>query len=117
MLARTAVLLCAAGTMLLAADNTATLQPPGLNQFSRDQFQQLFSKSFSQGDFFGFAPKTEKSRQLAAGGRECSIPLLEMKIKHPERFSMRRLPMRNTNADPMVARIPAPACKNWGSEK
>ena len=118
MLTRMAALLCIAGTMLFAAESTPTLPPPDLNQLSRDQFQQLFPKSFSYGDFFGFPPRPEKlNQQLAGGKRTCSIPLLENRIERPERFSMRRLPIGKANFDPMVAPIPAPACQHWGSKK
>jgi len=41
----------------------------------------------------------------------CSIPLLESKVQHPERFSMRRLKVPATHADSMAVPAPAPACQ------
>jgi hypothetical protein len=43
----------------------------------------------------------------------CSIPLLESKVEHPERFSMRALKLPPTRADNMAVPGPAPACQHW----
>ncbi|HEY3456553.1 MAG TPA: hypothetical protein VGK64_18385 [Bryobacteraceae bacterium] len=43
----------------------------------------------------------------------CAIPLLESKVQHPERFSMKILKVPATPADTMAVPPPAPACQNW----
>jgi len=43
----------------------------------------------------------------------CSIPLLESKVQHPERFSMKTLKIPAKSADNMVVAPPAPACRGW----
>jgi len=43
----------------------------------------------------------------------CAIPLLESKVQHPERFSMRRLKVPTTHAESMAVPPTAPACQGW----
>jgi hypothetical protein len=48
-----------------------------------------------------------------ARSESCSIPLLESKIEHPERFRMKTLKLRAAPADNMAVRPPAPTCLGW----
>lgn len=42
----------------------------------------------------------------------CSVPLVEMRIENPERFTVQELTLPTTNVDPMPhAELPAPPCK------
>ncbi len=114
-LTRIGILAGLAGGLLAAADGTTTLRSPGLGQLSRKQFQQLFSKSFRT--------DSGTAARLGAHQHSCSIPLEEAKIEHPERFSMRRMPVgplpgRPALVDPgIVTPTSAPTCKNWNPGK
>jgi len=98
MFVRTAILICAAGTLFAAAD----LRPPALDQLPQDQFQHLLSEGLSHPNGPALLLETRKV---------CSIPLLEYKVPHPERFTMRKLPVTARNFDSSVFPNPAPACK------
>ncbi len=98
MFIRTAMLFSVAGTLFAAAN----LHPPALDQLSKDQFQQFLSKGLAQ---------AEGPAQLAETRKVCSIPLLDYKVPHPERFSMRTLPVDVRNLDSLAMPNPAPACK------
>jgi hypothetical protein len=98
-----------AGSVLAASQPSETLRPPDLNQLSKDQFQQLLSKALS-------GPTEERAaaqRGMAAQARGCSIPLLEAKVEHPERFNMPKLRGGRKNLDRMAVPPPAPACRGW----
>jgi hypothetical protein len=84
-----------------------------LNQLSKEQFQQLLSKALSGPTEPVQVPKLT----IVAQARRCSIPLLESKVNHPERFNMPKLQVGRTNLDPMAMPPPAPACKSWNEGK
>ena len=45
--------------------------------------------------------------------KTCSIPLLQSKVEHPERFRMQNLKVPAAPMDRMAVRPPAPACPGW----
>jgi hypothetical protein len=45
----------------------------------------------------------------------CAIPLLESKVRHPERFSMKTLRVPAKSADSMAVPPTAPACRGWNN--
>lgn len=45
------------------------------------------------------------------GGSVCSVPLLEMKVEHPERYTMRKVTPPGTEDRMPVGRFPASACE------
>ena len=91
-----ALIVCAAP--LLAQD----LSTPGLKQMSPQQFDQMLRKGLEQHQTF-------KTPQLLAGNTECAIPLLEYRVKHPEQYTIRRVPVPS-HFDPM-GHATMPVCK------
>jgi hypothetical protein len=113
MLNRLALAFAMASSVLVASQLSGTLRPPDLNQLSQEQFQQLLSKALS-------GPRAPFKVPKAVTGAQhghCSIPLLESKVNHPERFNMPRLPVGRSNFDAMAMPPAAPACKNWNEGK
>ena len=54
---------------------------------------------------------TKPATQVESFSKVCSVPLLEMRIDDPDRFTAPRIP-GPTNVDPMPrAELPAPPCK------
>jgi hypothetical protein len=104
MLVRTATCLCLAGAILQGADE---LRPPDLNKLPSDQFEQLLSESLKN------RANPLKDSVSIVTGSNCSIPLLEAKVKRRDRFPMPRIRVRNIERDHMAAVNPAPACKGW----
>lgn len=102
-----------ASSVLVARQPRETLRSPDFNQLSQEQFQQLLSKALSGPTKSFEAP----ALRVEVQNRVCSIPLSELKIEHPERFSMPKLPAGRKNLDPMTMPPPAPACKSWNQGK
>ncbi len=113
MLNRLALSFVVASSLLAATQSGETLRSPDLNQLSKKQFQQLLSKALSGPS----APIQIPKLNFVAQERRCSIPLLEWKVSHPERFSIRKLPAGRTNLDSMAIQPPAPACGGWTEGK
>ncbi len=113
MLNRLALPFLVASSVLAASQPAETLRSPDLNQLPKEQFQQLLSRALSGPP----RPIQMPTLRVETQNRRCSIPLLESKVEHPERFSMRKLPVGKANLDPMATRPPAPACKSWNEGK
>jgi hypothetical protein len=45
--------------------------------------------------------------------RRCAIPLLELRVPHPERFDNMGRAIGSTKLDNMAKAPPIPVCKNW----
>jgi hypothetical protein len=104
MLVRTATCLCLAGAILQGAEE---LRPPGLEKLPPDQFEQLLSESLKNQ-----ANPLRDSVSIITGSN-CSIPLLEAKVKRANQFPMPRIRVGKPEHDHMAAANPAPACKGW----
>jgi hypothetical protein len=113
MLKHLALSFLVASGVLAASQLEETLRPPDLNQLSKEQFQQLFSKAFNGSNKLVHVPNLV----LETRNRRCSIPLLESRVEHPERFSMPKLPVGRRNLDPMSVAPPAPVCRGWNQGK
>ncbi|HLH03898.1 MAG TPA: hypothetical protein VKX25_14095 [Bryobacteraceae bacterium] len=92
--------LCA---MSLFAQDTS-LPRPRLDQLSQKEFDKMLRKGLDQRQ-----QEAARVLELAEGTRECSIPLLEYRVKHPERYTMRRVPA-GPGLDAM-AKPAGPVCK------
>lgn len=110
--------------MLLASDNAPNLSAfpdagKSLQQLARESVDRQIAASV-QGKrskepaapmaLLSMPPKRLPQR---AHSEACSIPLLESKIEHPERFSMKTLKPPPSHADNMAVPPPAPACQGW----
>jgi hypothetical protein len=104
MLVRTATCLCLAGAILQGADE---LRPPGPEKLPPDQFEQLLSESLEN------QANPLKDSVSVITRPNCSIPLLEAKVKRPDQFPMPRIRVGKPERDHMAAVNPAPACKGW----
>jgi hypothetical protein len=102
-----------AGSLLAASQPAETLRSPDLNQLPKEQFQKLLSKALSGPPRPVHVPQLMVETQ----NRRCSIPLLESKVEHPERFTMPKLHAGKSNLDAMAIHPPAPACKGWNEDK
>jgi hypothetical protein len=109
---------------LLASDNASKLSPfpdagKSLPQLARESVDRQIAASLRG------KRGPEVASPLVSGGRPlvmlpqrarsetCSIPLLESKIQHPERFRMKVLKLPATRADNIAVPPPAPACNGW----
>jgi hypothetical protein len=101
-----------AASVLAAGQPTETLRSPDLKQLPQEQFQQLLSEALSGPP----RPVHMPIHSSAAANSHCSIPLLESKVAHPERFTMPKL-HGTESLDTIAARPPAPACKDWNNGK
>jgi len=115
---------CTVPMALLASDKGSNLSPfpdagKSLQQLARESVDREIATSVQ-----GKRPKeptalltlpTLPPKRLPQQARSetCSIPLLESKIEHPDRFSMKILKLPATRADNMAVPGPAPACKDW----
>jgi hypothetical protein len=109
---------------LLASDNASKLSPfpnagKSRQQLAREAVDRQIA-TYVQGrrGKDSAAPLTRRILPAAklpqrARSEPCSIPLLESKIEHPERFRMKTLEMPATHADNMAVPPPAPACRGW----
>jgi hypothetical protein len=107
---------------LLASDNTATLSPfpdagKSLQQLARESVDRQLAASV-RGKRGKDLTNPLQNLPLArlpqrARSETCSIPLLESKIQHPERFRMKVLKIPATPADNMATAPPVPACQGW----
>ena len=97
----------AAACLLRAADTGSTLLPRRLEKLQRQDFQQLFARSFDK------LPGAHQIYHDRGNGFDavCSIPLLEAKVKNSE-----KMPHLSTGVpyDGSIAiPSPAPPCKDW----
>lgn len=110
--------------VLLASDNTSNLSSfpdagKSLQQFARESVDRQIAASVqgkNKKDWSGSSIlRSLPPQKLPQRARSevCSIPLLESKIEHPERFSMRTLKLPPIHADNMAVPGPAPACQHW----
>jgi hypothetical protein len=105
-----------AGSVFAASQSTETLRSPDLNQLPKEQFQQLLSKALNGALSGPPRPVHMPIHSVAAANNHCSIPLLESKVEHPERFTMPKL-HGTESLDTIAVRPPAPACKDWNKGK
>jgi hypothetical protein len=49
--------------------------------------------------------------------QKCAIPLLELRVPHPERFDNMGRAIGSTKFDDMAVAPPIPVCKDWQQEK
>ena len=91
-----ALFICAAP--LFAQD----LSTPGLKRMPPKEFDQMLRKGLQQN-------RAVQVLQLVADNKECAIPLLEYRVKHPEQYTIRRLPVP-AQGDP-IAHPAMPVCK------
>jgi hypothetical protein len=89
--------LCAA--TLLGQDKNLD---PGLHQLPPQKFDEMLRKGLEQ-------HRALDMPQMLASNTQCSIPLLEYHVKHPEQYTIRRLPVQ-PKLDPM-AKPAGPVCK------
>jgi hypothetical protein len=106
MLARSLLILFAAGNLMAAEADLTALRPPDLSKLSKQQFQELLSKGLTdQPELSGGRSRVQVREQNL-----CSIPLLKWKVNRPERFNMPQLPAGSKNIDRMATAPPAPEC-------
>ena len=86
--------------------NCQVLQPRDLNQLSRKKFQDLLSKAFSAKN-----NALKELRGVASLQSVCSIPLLELKAKNPNRFDNETTREAPRTFDHIAGATPAPTCK------
>jgi hypothetical protein len=108
---------------LLASDNAAKLSPfadagKSLPQLARESVDRQIAASVQGKRGAQLAAPVSGERPLVrlpqrARSETCSIPLLDSKIQHPERFRMKVLKLPATRADNIAVPPPAPACNGW----
>ena len=109
---------------LLASDNAATLSlfpdaDKSLQQLARESVDRQLAASVRGKRGKDLTnPLMLQNLPLArlpqrARSETCSIPLLESKIQHPERFRMKVLKIPATPVDNMATAPPVPACQGW----
>ena len=107
---------------LLAGGNSIELSPfpqagKSLQQLTRESVDRQIAASVAGNRLqdlpalLTFANLPRAKQRKSERSETCAIPLLESKIQHPERFSMRRLAVPATHADSMAVPAPAPACQ------
>jgi hypothetical protein len=98
-------IICLAAAVLISAYAQDAPAPAPLPPALRSAINRL-----ATGDRSG--PVLELRGTVPAPAATCSVPLLEMHIDHPERFTMRTAPPPSVS-DPMPRVLaPAPRCKN-----
>lgn len=110
--------------VVLASDNTSTLSPfrdasKSLQQLARESVDREIAASVKGRRTKDLAaPLTLRNLPVArlqqrTQPETCSIPLLESKIQHPERFRMQVLKVPARRMDNIATPAPAPACEGW----
>jgi hypothetical protein len=107
---------------LLASDNSSKLSPfpdagKSLQQLARESVDRQIAASVrgKRGPepasplAFGARPRVMLPQRARA--ETCSIPLLESKIQHPERFRIRVLKVPAKQMDNIATLPPAPVCE------
>lgn len=102
----------AEGNSQLSGNDGSGLRPRDLKQLPSKEFQDLLSKAFSGEQTKELAQRELKLAQQGVHFPEtCSIPLLNAKVDHPERFSMPTLRAQRTPTDRMGGSFSPPVCK------
>jgi hypothetical protein len=120
MLLRLALISSAISMTLLATDNASRLSPfpdasKSLQQLTRESVDRQIAASV-QGKRAANTPSIFGARALVRLPQRprpetCSIPLLENKIQHPERFRMQILRVPAKQIDSIATLPPAPVCE------
>jgi hypothetical protein len=103
---------------LVASDNPSRLAPfpdagKSLPQLARESVDRQIAASV-QGKRGAEPGKRGLVRPpQRARSETCSIPLLESRVQHPERFRMKVLKAPASQADSMATPSPAPVCSGW----
>jgi hypothetical protein len=113
MMFRLVLISSAISGLLLASDNASKLSPfpdanKSLQQLARESLDRQIAASVQERR----APPTISRKLLPQRARAetCSIPLLENKIQHPERFRMQVLKVPAKQIDNMAISPPVPVC-------
>ena len=123
---RLTVLLSVLPAIAFASDNRPALSPfpngaKSLLQLNRDAADMAISAGVHATPGPQFQPFLKLQNvpmarlPRKAGPEECSIPLLESRVPHPERFKMKILKVPGAPADNMATAPPAPPCKGPNS--
>lgn len=115
MILRLVLVSSAISAVLLASDNASRLSPfpdasKSLQQLARESLDRQIAASVQRGR----PPMTSRKLKLLpqrARSETCSIPLLENKIQHPERFRMQILRVPAKQIDNIATLPPAPVCE------
>jgi hypothetical protein len=104
--------------VLLASDNALTLSPfadagKSLPQLARESVDRQIAASVQGKRVPELGKRGLVKLPPRAHSETCSIPLLESKVQHPERFRMKVLKVPARQADSMATPPPAPACSGW----
>jgi hypothetical protein len=115
MMLRLVLISSAISGVLLASDNASKLSPfpdagKNLQQLARESLDRQIATSV-QGGRPPMPPAKLKLLPQRARSETCSIPLLENKIQHPERFRMQVLRLPAKQIDNIATLPPAPVCE------
>lgn len=122
MILRLILMSSAISGVLLASDNTSALSPfrdasKSLQQLARESVDRQIAasvhgkRSAEPASPLAFGERTPVRLPRQARVETCSIPLLESKIQHPERFRMQVLKVPARQMDNIATPPPAPACE------
>lgn len=75
----------AAASLLLAADSNSTLTPRRLDMLPKQEFQQVFARSFDKPPAITPAITMDQFAKIDRPDALCSIPLSEAKVRNPEK--------------------------------
>ena len=123
MILRSMLISSALSVALLASDGASTLSSfpnasKSLQQLARESINRQIAASvhgkrgaeLASPLMFVEGPRVMLPR---ARSEVCSIPLLDSKVQHPERFRMQVLKIPARPMDRMATPPPAPACEGW----
>jgi hypothetical protein len=124
MILRSMLISSALSVALLASDGASTLSSfpdasKSLQQLARESVDRQIAASVhgkravepASPLMFGARAPVRLPRQARA--ETCSIPLIESKVQHPERFRMQVLKVPATPMDKIAVPAPAPVCERW----
>ena len=118
MILRLVLIASAISGVLLASDNTSTLSPfpdagKSLPQLARELVDRQIAASVQGKRVAELGKRGLVTLPQRAHSETCSIPLLESKVQHPERFRMQVLKVPARPMDHIATPAPAPACEGW----
>ncbi len=115
MMLRLVLISSAISGILLASDNASNLSPfpdagKSVKQLARESLDRQLAASVQERRV-PMPPRKLRLPPQRARSETCSIPLLENKIQHPERFRMQILKVPAKQIDNIATLPPAPVCE------
>jgi hypothetical protein len=126
MMLRLMLISSAISGVLQASDSASTLSPfpdagKSLQQLARESVDRRVAASVrgkrgaEPASPLAFGTRLHVKLPQRTRAETCSIPLLESKVQHPERFRMQVLKVPAKQVDNIATPAPAPICEGWNS--